>query len=91
MSFLSIRRLFTLSIIDKPLTCTILCIPLKSLDPSDHEPRQLGDWSNQKLAKEINLKPLNPSIVELMDEFEFDRIDQLLSFSPLHFKEKFFI
>ena len=57
-----------------------------SLDPFAHKLRKVADWSNPKLAKELKLKQLNPSIVELFEEMELERVDQLFSFTPLHYK-----
>ena len=57
-----------------------------SLEPFAHKSRKVTDWTDQKLTKELKLKQLNPSIQEVFAEFEEDRIDQLVSFAPLHFK-----
>ena len=63
--------------------------PSKIKNPFHHKPRKLSDWFNPATKKALKLKDINQNLVELMREFNFERIDDIITLSPLHFKLNF--
>ena len=55
-----------------------------------HDLRHIDDWSNQSEIKKLKLKRINPTLAEQMMEFGHEFIEEVVVFSPLHFKLSFY-
>ena len=61
-----------------------------NLDPEVYELRRLDDWNDQKLVKKLKLSGINPVLAEHITELGHETIEDVLTFSPLHFKLSYY-